>query len=267
MAAAQLRIIDPDTLEIVVGAGRQEPRKGAGALLLRDGRMRITGIMQSHQVGAIEADISGSLPDALALLREPRLRLLDRHPIDLKDPAGQANVKLAVTLPLDENVSMDDIAIRAQAHLEGVHLSSVVAGKNLDDGAFDMDANANGMKLNGRALLASVPATVDASMDFRAGPPTQVLQTLTVAGQANATELAAAGLDATSVLSGPMQLSATLTERRNGSGDVAVASDLTASELTVSALEWHKPRGTAAKVTARVALDHDRLARLEFDSG
>ena len=260
---AQLRIIDPDTLEIVVSGGRQQPRKGATALLIRDGRMRITGIMQQHQTGVIEANISGSLPDALAMLREPRLRLLDRHPIDLKDPAGQASVKLNVTLPLENKVTMDDVGIQAQAHLEDVHLTSIAAGQNLDDGVFDLDANADGMKLNGRALLASVPATVDASMDFRAGPPTQAVQTVTVTGQANAAQLAAVGLDATSVLSGPMQLSATLTERRNGAGDVAVASDLTPSELTVAALAWHKPRGVVAKATARVALDHDRLVRLD----
>jgi hypothetical protein len=260
---AQLRIVDPDTLDIVVSGGRQELRKGAATLLVRDGHMRITGILQPHQVGVIDAYISGSVPDALALLREPRLRLLDRHPIDLKDPAGQANVKLAVTLPLEKNVTMDDISIRAQAHLEDLHLTSVVAGQNLDDGAFDLDANADGMKLNGRALLASVPATVNVSMDFRVGPPTQAVQTVTVTGQANASQLAAVGLDATSVLSGPMQLSATLTERRNGSGDVVVASDLTSAELTVAALEWRKPGGAAAKATVKVSLDHDRLTRLD----
>ena len=81
--------------------------------------MRITGMMQRHQVGAIEADIAGSLPDTLALLREPRLALLDRHPIELKDPAGQAAVKLSLSIPLQNDVRMDDIAIRAQAHLDG----------------------------------------------------------------------------------------------------------------------------------------------------
>ena len=260
---ARLRIIDPDTLEIAVSAGRQEPRKGSTALLVRDGRMRITGIMRAQQMGVIDADISGSVPDALGLLREPRLGLLDRHPIDLKDPTGRANVKVAVALPLDKNVTMDGVAIHAQARLDNLHLSSVVAGHDLDDGVFDLDANADGMKLNGSASLALVPATVDASMDFRAGPPTQALQTVTVAGQADAAQLAAVGLDATSVLSGRMQLSATLTERRNGTGDVAVASDLTASELTVAALEWHKSSGIAAKATARVLLDHDRLMRLD----
>jgi hypothetical protein len=247
---AQLRIIDPDTLDIVVAGGRQvlrSQKSNEAGMQIRSGRMRITGLMQPHQKGTIEADISTSLPDALALLREPRLRLLDRHPIDLKDPAGQGSVKLTVALPLDQNVSMDDVAIHARAHL----------------GSFDLDADADGMKLNGKASLAAIPATIDATMDFRAGPPAQAVQTVTISGKTTAAQLASAGLDTTSVVSGPMELNATLTERRNGLGELAIASDLTAAELTVTALAWRKPGNAAAKASARLTLDHDRLARLD----
>lgn len=263
---AQLRIIDPDTLDIVVAGGHQVLRNQKNndpGVQIRSGRMRITGIMQPHQKGTIEADIGTSLPDALALLREPRLHLLDRHPIDLKEPAGQGNVKLTVALPLENNVSMDDIAIHARAHLDDVHLASVVAGHDLDQGSFDLEADAEGMKLNGKASLAAIPAAIDATMDFRAGPPTQAVQTVAISGKTTAAQLASAGLETTSVVSGPMQLSATLTERRNGLGELAITSDLTGAELNVTALEWHKPGNAAAKASARLMLDHDRLTRLD----
>lgn len=261
---AQLRVIDPDTLEIVVSGGRERLRTaGAGGLQIRSGRMRITGIMQPHQVGAIEADITGSLPDALALLREPRLGLLDRHPIDLKNPAGQTTSKLSLTLPLEDAVRMDDIGIQAQAHLEGVHLGAVAAGHDLDQGVFDLSANPDGMKLNGRASLASIPAKIDASMDFRAGPAAQVAQSVAISAQPDARQLGNVGLDATSLLSGPVQLQLVLSERRNGQGDLAVTADLTDAELVVAPLEWRKPRDTAAHASARVLLDHDRLTGLD----
>jgi hypothetical protein len=262
---AQLRIVDPDTLEIIVTGGRQRLRKeaGAGGLQIRGGQMHITGIMQPHQIGVIEADVAGSLPDALSLLREPRLALLDRHPIELKNPAGQTAVHLNVTLPLEQNVRMDDIPIQVQAHLDGVHLGAVVAGRDLDQGVFDLSADAEGLKLSGRALIASIPAKLDATMDFRAGPPTQVLQSLTVSAQPDARQLAAAGLDATPVLSGAVQAQAVLSERRNGQGELAVTADLTDAELALSQLEWRKLRGTAAKGSARALLDHDRLTAIE----
>jgi hypothetical protein len=264
---AQLRIVDPDTLEITVTGGRQRLRNqreaSAAGLLIRGGKVRITGIMQPHQIGAIDADIAGPLPDAVALLREPRLALLDRHPIDLKNPAGQTATKVALTVPLEDAVRMDDIPVKVQAHLDGVHLGALVAGRDLDQGVFDLSANADGMKLNGRAVLASIPAKLDAAMDFRAGPPTQATQTVTVSAQPDARQLAAVGLDATSLLSGPMQVQAVLTERRNGQGDVAVTADLTGAELAVEPLAWRKPRDAAAKASARVLMDHDRLTGID----
>ena len=264
---AQLRIIDPDTLDITVTGGRQRLRNqkeaSAAGLQIRGGRVRITGIMQPHQIGVIDADVAGPLPDALALLREPRLALLDRHPIDLKNPAGQTTAKLSLVLPLEDAVRMDDITIQVQAHLDGVHLGALVAGRDLDEGVLDLTANAAGMKLSGRALLASVPAKLDATMDFRAGPPSQVLQSVTVSGQPDARQLAAAGLDASALLSGAVPLQAVLSERRNGQGDVAVTADLTGAELVVAPLEWRKPRVAPAKASARVLLDHDRLTAIE----
>jgi hypothetical protein len=100
-------------------------------------------------------------------------------------------------------------------------------------------------------------------MDFRAGPPTQVVQSVTASAQPDARQLAAAGLDATSVMSGPAQMQAVLNERRSGQGDVAVTADLTGAELFVSQLEWRKPRAVSAKASARLLLDHDRLTGID----
>jgi hypothetical protein len=265
---ARLRILDPDTVEIAVASGRQRPRTqkgdaGTGGLLIRNGRVRITGIMQRDQVAAIDADIAGSVPDVIALLREPRLKLLDRHSIDLRNPAGQASVKLTVGLPLEHDVLMDDVAIHAAAHLDGLRLGGVVAGRDLDRGVMDLNASVDGLKINGSASLAGIPAQIDAAMDFRAGPPAQVLQSVTVSGQPDATQLAAAGLDATPVLSGPVPLQATLTERRSGQGELAIAADLTPAELSVAPLEWRKAPDVQAKGTARLTMDHDRLTGID----
>jgi hypothetical protein len=264
---AQLHILDPNSLEITITGGRQSSRNskessGTG-LQIRGGRMRISGIMEPHQIGTIEADIAGSLSDAVILLREPRLALLDRHPLELKSPTGQVTEKLRITVPLENAVQIDDIPIAVQAHLDGVHLGAVVGRQDLDQGAFDLNANNDGMKLNGHALLASIPTKLEAAMDFRAGPPTQVLELVSASAQPDAQQLAAVGLDATSVMSGPVQMQAVLSERRNGQGDVAISADLTDSELSIAALEWRKPREASAKVSARMLLDHDRITAID----
>ena len=261
---ARLTIVDPNTLRIDVASGHEAARtKDSVGLAIRGGSMRISGIMQPHQLGTIEAVVAGPVQDALALLREPRLGLLDRHPIELKGAAGHVDVKLQVSLPLEHDVSMDNIAIRAQGRLEALHVSAIAAGRDLDDGVVDIDATNDGMKIVGRALLAAIPAKIDATMDFRAGARTQVLQTVTVSGQPDARQLAAAGLDATNIVDGPIPLQATLTEQRSGRGELTVQGDLTKSELTVPGIAWHKPRDVPARGRVQFTLDHDHLASID----
>jgi len=259
---AVLRIVDPDTLQIDVTAGRQRLRNG-NALTLTSGSMRITGLMQRDQTGTIQADVTGSLPDVLTLMREPRLNLLSKHPLSLKKPAGDVVATIGVTLPLDDRITMDDVAINVSAHVDNAFLGDVVAGHDLSGGALDVVANDDDLTVKGQAILTGIPVGVDAAMDFRAGPPTQVLQRVTVTGRPDAKQLATVGLDATDLLAGPVDVQAVLTEQRDGSGNVSVDAGLTGATLTVAPLDWRKPPGSAAHATAQLLLQHDRLTGID----
>ncbi len=146
--SAVLHLLDPDTLEIVVQSGHQLPDTGTAAartaiagatgLWLRGGKVRITGLMHHDQFAAIEAQVAGTLPDAIALLREPRLHLLAEHPLPLNNPAGDAAGTLTLSFPLERDLSMDQIAIHAHANLDGVHLGGAIAGHDLDQGVLDL---------------------------------------------------------------------------------------------------------------------------------
>jgi hypothetical protein len=283
---AQLRILDPDTLEIAVRAGRQRPEgarpgdtgtgtatdtgtgTGTGTasdgLAIRDGSVRITGMMRHEQDAAIHADIDGSMTDILALLRTPRLHLLDHQPVDLRAVGGQAAVKLSIGLPLDADVKMDAIAIGAQAHLVGVHAPGLVAGRDLTDGVLDLTVDDDGLTLAGQAALAAIPATFKATMDFRAGPPSQVLQTVSLTAAPSAAQLAGAGMDPSGVIAGgTAAITATLTERRDGQGRIAAAADLADAALRLDLAGWTKPAGPPAHAEAVIRLNHDRLVGIE----
>lgn len=258
---AQLRILDPDTMEIVVRSGHQVA--GKAGLALKGGTVRISGITQPDQIAAIQAEVTGTLPDTLALLKEPRLHLLDRHPVDFRDVAGEVAATVSVSLPLDANVSMDDIGIAADAHLDHVHLGAIAAGLDLDKGVFDLTANADTMTVKGSGALAGIASQIDVSMDFRAGPPSQVVQRVVLSASPGAGQLAAAGLDSGGTVLGIFPLSAILTERRNGEGELAVSADLTPASLVVNELGWRKSAGVPARAVARVMLLHDRLRAIQ----
>jgi len=261
---AVLHLIDPDTLEVVMSSGQSMPETpGGDSLAVRGLRMWVAGLMHKDQTAQIKTEVSGSLPAAISLLSDPRLSLLSRHPLPLYDPAGQVDANLTVSLPLDARVTMDQIAIGAQAHLTGVHLGHVVASNNLDQGTLDLTANNNGLSVNGTALIADTPAQLQASMNFRSGPPNEVVQRIGLSGRPDTHALAAAGLNPGGLLIGSVPLSVELMERRNGAGTVNVTADLTPATLAVDALGWRKADGRPATATAVLMLDHDRLTGID----
>jgi AsmA-like C-terminal region/Protein of unknown function len=259
---AELRIIDPDTLEIAVASAQQTLPRGA-TLTVHHGSVRITGLMHQEQVGTIGTDLIGPLANVVELLNEPRLHLLHDHPIQLQDPQGDVAASVSVTLPLDLNVTIDAIAIRATAHVTGAHLGGVVAGRDLSEATLDLTADNAGMTVKGQGSLAGIVTTIEMSRDFRAGPPSEVLQRVAASARLSAAQLAAAGLRATDIVSGPMQMRAVLTERRDGAGRVQLDADLSHAMLNIAPLAWHKPLGAAAAATAELRLQNDRLAEID----
>ena len=270
---AELRLLDPDRLEIDVHAGRQAPEPpgrvegpavapGEG-LVVRGGRVTISGLTHHDQDMRIEASVAGSIPAAVALLRDPRLGLLSRHKIPLHDPAGTATAELRVSLPLLKRLTMAQVAIGVTAQLSAVHLGAVVAGRDLNGGDFALKADTDGLTLAGTGVLGGIPLRLDGTMDFRAGPVGQVQQRVTATGLAEAKALAAAGVPTFGVVTGTVGVQAVATERRGGAGDVAVRADLTAARIFVRQLDWAKPAGQTALLTADLRLDHDQLRAID----
>jgi AsmA-like C-terminal region/Protein of unknown function len=262
-ADVHLHLADPDTLDIHVSAGRQRIRNGGVDLLVRDGQMRITGLSFHDQNAVIRTRIEGPVASALTLLKEPRLHLLSAHPIALKTGGGDASATLDFQFPLNSDLQIDDVQIHADAHLKDVRLLEVAGGHELTAGVFDLSIGKEGLSLNGRGSLAEVPVTLDGTMDFVSGPPDQVVQKIVVTGQPDTTQLEAAGLHVTDFVSGPIQMSAVVIQRRSGDGSVAMTGDLTRSTLGVRPLAWSKPAGEAATATATLIMSHDRLTRID----
>jgi hypothetical protein len=259
---AELALLSPDALVITTQGGRQAGT-AQGGILLRGGSIKITGMMEKDQYAAIEQDMVGSVADSLGLLRQPRLHLLDRHPIDLRNPTGQVMNKLSVNLWLDERVTIDAISIHAVGQLSGLHLGGVLAGRDLDNGLLDLDVDNDALRLDGTGELAGIPSDLAIQMDFRAGPPAQVLRRYTVSATTNVEQLAHLGVDPGGVVAGPLNVQATVLERRNGTGQADLQADLGQAELAVAPLGWRKARGQSANCTARVLLNRDRIVGID----
>ena len=262
-ADGRLTIDDPDVIDIAVNSGTQSGGQHGG-IAFSGGRVHLTGIAASDQFADIETDLSGPLPDLLAVLNNPRVKLLSKRPIPMRDPAGQLHAHLKVAhLPLRDDVSLDDLAISTTAHLTGVHLGGIAAGRDLDRGVLDLSADNDGLKVGGRADLAGIPARLSVAMDFRAGPPTQVDQEVSVSATVSDRELAARGVNTYGLLRGKADIEASLRTQRGGQGEVQASADLTRASLAAPQLGFAKPEGEPTRASIHVGLDHDRLASID----
>ncbi len=259
---ARLSLAGIDALEITVSDGRQAGGS-EGGLRIRGGRALFTDFNAKDQFLDISADIAGPVPDLLALLRNPRIKLLERSPLPVADAAGQIAGKVTVThLPLRDALRMDDVDIHTTAKLTGLRLAGVAAGRDLDQGMLSLDAGPDGLHAEGTATLAGLPANLALDMDFRAGPPTEVLEKASVTATADARQLAAVGLDAGDALEGSLGLSGTLSVQRDGHADAVVTADLARATLAVPLLGFAKPPGHPGTLAAMLHLDGGRVTSI-----
>ena len=247
-----MTMVDADTLNLSAPAAHQ------GGLQAKQILMQIWGMSVKDQTSQIDADIAAPIADVFALLQHPRLKLLSAHPLPISGPTGQSQTHLTVKLPLESKLTMDSVDIHAVSHLTDVKLPGLAAGKPLDQGVFDLDVTTQGLALNGKARVAGIASVLNVAMDFRSGPPEQVVQHVTMASRANEKALAAAGLDTIGLLSGTVAAKLDYTERRNGQAVLQASADLGAAALSTP-LGWSKPAGPAASISAQAELNHGQL--------
>jgi hypothetical protein len=244
--------------------GGREAGGAQGGIAVQSGRVVITGLTVVDQYMTVDADLAGPAADLLTVLKHPRLRLLDRRPLNIRDASGTVAGRLTITrLFLDHRVTVDDIHIQTAGKLTDLHLGAIAAGRDLDQGALDFEANNDGLKVTGSALLAGIAAQVQAELDFRGGRGPEVIQKVSVTATATAAQLAAAGLNTAGVLDGPAALRVTQQEHRDGHGEVLVRADLGRTVLALPWLNFRKPAGQPASGEMTVALDHDQITAID----
>jgi len=259
--AARLTFVSPDEIDIAVLSGVQ------GGMAVSGGRVHLTGLAQNESFATITVDLAGPVPELLGVLNHPRINLLSRRPVPMRDPAGRVEGRLVVTaLPLDSDLKLEDVRISSSGRLSGLRLGGIAAGHDLVGGTLTFEAGNDGLAARGTATLAGIASQLAVEMDFTDGPPSQVIQKVKVSGTASASQLIALelGLETTElVLDGSAAVTLDLVERRRGRSELAVRADLARLGMRADRLNWGKAAGRRAVAEGVVVLDGDRLAGIE----
>jgi hypothetical protein len=204
------------------------------------------------------AKIQGSVPEVIKVLREPRLQLLAAHPVQFTDPAGQARGELTVKIPMLDHLTFDQVSIASTGRLTGLRLVGLVAGRDLEHGDITYDVTQDGLKASGPATVAGVAGRAEAKMDFKSGPPTELVQQARLVGRVGAAQLAANKMTSAGILTvGAAMVDVAYAEQRDGVSRVEVKADLGPAGLSVAG--WRKAPGAAARASATITLKHGKL--------
>ncbi|GAA0577718.1 hypothetical protein GCM10009416_15350 [Craurococcus roseus] len=255
-----------DAVSITARSGARQARAdtgGRGAIEVREANVRFHGLDAEPGNAEIALQVSGPLAEAVAVIKHPRLKLFERKPLELTVTGGQADARLRIGFPLLADLPVERFRIDAAARIADAQLRGALLGHDLLDGRFDLTATTEGLKLGGQGLLEGAPVRLNAELDFRPGPPTQVQERATLTGRADPRQIALFGLDTGGLLEGPTAVEARYERRRNGAGTVALRGDLRDARLVFNPSGWEKPPGTAGTVEALLQLQGDALLSAE----
>ncbi len=238
-------------------------RQSGTQVQARNSQMRITFPQGTVPQAELQIGLGGPLPDVLTVLKHPRLKLFERRPLPIKDPAGSVEGQVALNFPLLAELPVEQLRLRAQAQLRQVRIADVLLGRPIERGGFELNVDNDGLRVAGTATLAGIAARLAVEMDFRPGPANQVTMRESVQARAEARQLAALGLASEEVVRGPVALDLRTERRRNGQGRVTLRSDLREATLAVGPLGWSKPAGQNGGAEAVLRLNGEQLEEIE----
>jgi hypothetical protein len=238
-------------------------RQSGGAVTVRDGSIRFLLPPGAQETAQMEFNLAGSIPDALAVVQHPRLRLFERQPFPVKDPRGSLEARLNIAFPLLSDLPVEQLQIRVQARLRQVRMADVLLGRPLERGTVDLTVDNNGLRATGTATLAEIAARLTVEMDFRGGPASQVVMRETVRAETDAQKLVALGLAFSEVVEGQVGLDVRTERRRNGQGRATVRAELRQARLMIDPLAWSKPPGQNAGGEMVLRLAGENLTAIE----
>ncbi len=159
-------------------------------------------------------------------------------------------------------VSIDQVAIHAAGQVADTHLGAIAAGRDLDHGQLAFDVTNDGLAVSGMAQVDHIPGTLSVNMDFRAGPPGQIVQHVAATLHIGERDARAAGLAAIGLDAGTMAASLDYAERRDGGATIRVNGDLRQAGFKTS-LGWSKAVGSPGSFAGQALLSNGRLVGLE----
>ena len=247
--------------EVVVQA-RAQRQSGTG-LSVPEARVRLFDLDVDAEKMEVDGRVTGPLADVLTIVRHPRLHLFDKRPLELGAAGGAVDARLNVTTPLKKDLRTDEVGVSATGRVINGRIADFIRGQPVERADLDVQVDLAGMKLSGNARLGPIPGRLEAQLDFRNGPPSQVTERVRVEGRAEAADLRALGVEAAPYATGPLNYVAQVERHRSREAEVTVRAELRDTRLALRPFDYAKAPGVPARAEGMLRFRGDELVALE----
>ena len=234
-----------------------------GNLPVRGGHAVIPTLHLHGTTGQFTAHVDGQMTDIMALIDMKPLGYPTRFGIDPKQTKGTASTDLSFSVPMLQDLAVDDVGISVKAQVSdfGVTLGRL----KLANGMVNFDIDNSHLHQTGTVSLADARFAMDWTEDFKTNEP--VTTRISAKGVMTDQARQALSVGLQTILTGPVPVSADIQGHRGQLTIADVTLDLTNAVLAIPILHLGKQAGQAAggRVTVNFApgdVIHDEVIRV-----
>jgi hypothetical protein len=227
-----------------------------GNIKIQKGYLHITGLDAEDQFIKVGGDVTGSLPDALSLINNPRLGYASKLGLKPENSGGDAKATIDFDFPAEKSLSFDRVKIAVDALVQHAAMKQIRFNQDVTDGTLSLKLDQDGMVVSGPVVYGGMPLDVAWTEAF--GDKADVRETFSAKGPTTTEGRAALGYDFRPWVDGPSDFTLKFTRHDDGRGVLETSFDLTKAALDLDFLLWKKDPGKPAKGSMVLDLDNDR---------
>ncbi len=247
--------LSPSEVVIDISEGKVQQASRDGELIVQEGRVRLHGLDGTNHRADIDVRVGGQVQDIIALIDSEPLRYASALGITPDETSGDADVALAIDFPLIQQLRLADVDIASQASLSRVAIEQAALNLDLTSGQFSLELDNDGMDVTGTAALGGIRAGLSWRENFvDADFKRRYAVDAVIENEQRPLVGLGASLFEPPYMDGPVRVEALYTIDNDNGEQLVVEADLAGTALNFDEINWVKPSGDAALLSAVVSI-------------
>lgn len=234
----------PDRLDLMVEEGR------VADLQIRPSTVVLKDLDKDPAIGVITVALSGGLKETLLLADHDPLGFISRYGLDTVMVRGLADTEVDLELPLISELALADVRVAVTGQVRRAALP-VAEDFALEGARLSVTVDNRALTVSGTGQLAGLPADLRWDEAFEGPGPASRYQ---LKVQMDAADLGRFDVDLGDRLSGPLGLDVKLAGDGEAIASGTVRLDMTAASVNAPLLDWVKPAGLPAALSAGLSM-------------